>query len=135
LREKNPNNYSTLLDLFGNNSNKKIEPRPKWKNGDPIVSGVHVSEDMNKKGARKKKMLGGPHMEDMNFVQFPFHGNTNFALICVFDGHAGVNCATEAKKVFPEEFYQKISSQTNSIDLKNEFEKNIRNNGQKIIKF
>eukprot|EP01126_Amoeba_proteus_P022008 TRINITY_DN22347_c0_g1_i1.p1 TRINITY_DN22347_c0_g1~~TRINITY_DN22347_c0_g1_i1.p1 ORF type:complete len:270 (-),score=62.27 TRINITY_DN22347_c0_g1_i1:230-1039(-) len=59
-------------------------------------------------------------MEDTHVVCFPYSPrNTNQALFCVFDGHAGKGCSTELVKVFPEVFFEKWNSGgwEKSVDL------------------
>jgi serine/threonine protein phosphatase PrpC len=41
-------------------------------------------------------------MEDQYFAAYPWEGDNNRALICIFDGHAGPKCAMAAKDVFPQ---------------------------------
>jgi len=45
-------------------------------------------------------------MEDTNYCAFPFQKSKDMGLFCVFDGHAGKDCATELTKIFPKFFAQ-----------------------------
>jgi len=47
-------------------------------------------------------------MEDTNFCSFPHNKNKNLGIFCVFDGHAGKNCALQLTKIFPQIFYKKF---------------------------
>jgi len=78
-----------------------------------LITTFAVKEDINKNGlVRGKKgfklRTGGKRyqMEDTNYCSFPFQKSKDFGLFCVFDGHAGKECATELTKVFPKSFAQ-----------------------------
>jgi len=43
-------------------------------------------------------------MEDQHLICYPFINDSKKALFCIFDGHAGKNCAVGATVHFPKEF-------------------------------
>jgi len=49
-------------------------------------------------------------MEDFNYCAYPYNKNKNLGLFCVFDGHAGKNCAQALTKLFPQHFYKKFTA-------------------------
>lgn len=73
----------------------------KWTNGSPIIRNFSVSEDINKK--RRRRGSRTITMEDQNLALFPFANDQTKGLFCVFDGHAGKDCAIEVKNIFPRE--------------------------------
>jgi serine/threonine protein phosphatase PrpC len=85
---------------------------------EPLIRDFSVKEDMNKEGMKKAKKFsvvqgkGQPkfQMEDKNFCAFPHAKNKNIGIFCVFDGHAGKNCAEKLTKIFPETFYKKFQN-------------------------
>jgi len=83
-----------------------------------LIQEFAVKADLNKMGLRGKpgvgfsKAKGGkekPQMEDENFCEFPFNGDPNKGLFCVFDGHAGKEAAIAAKEKFPKELAKQLA--------------------------
>eukprot|EP01125_Pyxidicula_operculata_P009133 TRINITY_DN3027_c0_g1_i6.p1 TRINITY_DN3027_c0_g1~~TRINITY_DN3027_c0_g1_i6.p1 ORF type:complete len:1063 (+),score=315.09 TRINITY_DN3027_c0_g1_i6:92-3280(+) len=80
-----------------------------------LISSFSVREDMNKQGLIRGKKgfnLRGQsgskryQMEDAHYCSFPFNKTHDQALFCVFDGHAGKDCANNLVKSFPVTFTQ-----------------------------
>eukprot|EP01116_Phalansterium_solitarium_P016117 TRINITY_DN366_c0_g1_i1.p1 TRINITY_DN366_c0_g1~~TRINITY_DN366_c0_g1_i1.p1 ORF type:complete len:1177 (+),score=508.00 TRINITY_DN366_c0_g1_i1:146-3676(+) len=91
-----------------------------WSPGSGVVRSFGVREDINKAGMRraKKKTLqftkngtvqAEPQMEDMSVCEFPFEASPVQGLFCVFDGHAGKECAVAAQRLFPKVFGQHLA--------------------------
>ncbi len=78
-----------------------------------LLQSFGVREDMNKPGLVRGKKTAVPlkggtahgkaqfQMEDVCLAEFPFAGDANKALFCVFDGHAGPGAALAAKEHLP----------------------------------
>jgi len=111
-----------------NNTKEIIEEAPKeiittqesqiTDGSEPLIREYSVKEEMNKEGMKKAKKFsvvqgkGQPkfQMEDTNFCSYPHAKNKNVGIFCVFDGHAGKNCAQSLTKYFPNTFYKKFQS-------------------------
>lgn len=99
--------------------NTNVEQGPlEYGDGTALIRDFSVKEDMNKEGMKKAKKFsvvqgkGQPkfQMEDKNFCSFPHAKNKNIGIFCVFDGHAGKNCAEKLTKIFPDIFYKKFQA-------------------------
>lgn len=107
------NKLPSFLSIFQPTEEAKTSdnsPRS-WSSGQPIVKDYSVKEDPNKRGLRRTKKKaqywqgsGKVEMEDQHLILFPF-GTQSRGLFCVFDGHAGTNCALAAKAIFPKVFF------------------------------
>uniref|UniRef100_A0A6B2L5R3 PPM-type phosphatase domain-containing protein n=1 Tax=Arcella intermedia TaxID=1963864 RepID=A0A6B2L5R3_9EUKA len=89
-------------------SSKPIDCSESLVELEEVLFSYSVSEDTNKSGlARSKKMTidgkRSSEMEDTHYCSFPFTSQ-NLALFCVFDGHAGKDCASELITLFPKIF-------------------------------
>eukprot|EP01119_Soliformovum_irregulare_P020966 TRINITY_DN6865_c0_g1_i1.p1 TRINITY_DN6865_c0_g1~~TRINITY_DN6865_c0_g1_i1.p1 ORF type:complete len:613 (-),score=175.86 TRINITY_DN6865_c0_g1_i1:59-1897(-) len=87
-----------------------------WLPGSQIIKEYAMTEDINKRGMRKKKniMTGGKgEMEDQHLVMNPF-SESNDAMFGVFDGHAGKDCAIAAVKKFSTIFKLKLEAYKSS---------------------
>eukprot|EP01114_Cavostelium_apophysatum_P005328 TRINITY_DN1616_c0_g1_i1.p1 TRINITY_DN1616_c0_g1~~TRINITY_DN1616_c0_g1_i1.p1 ORF type:complete len:1120 (-),score=407.57 TRINITY_DN1616_c0_g1_i1:97-3456(-) len=119
--------------------NAMINWKP-WTPGDSLVKEFAVKDDINLKGARRTKKkatywgggTGKLEMEDQYFMEFPF-GSQDQGLFCVFDGHAGANCAITAKTAFPREFSKNISG--NETDVTEAFRTTYVNVDKELINF
>uniref|UniRef100_A0A6B2KXN2 PPM-type phosphatase domain-containing protein n=1 Tax=Arcella intermedia TaxID=1963864 RepID=A0A6B2KXN2_9EUKA len=77
-----------------------------------LIQSYTVKEDVNKGGLRRGNKVklnyskGGKAdpMEDTHFCAFPFLSSKDYGLFCVFDGHAGKDCASELITLFPKIF-------------------------------
>jgi len=79
----------------------------------PLLSGFAIEEDLNRIGLiRSKKGFNLKNqdkskryqMEDAHIGLYPFNESKEIGLFCVFDGHAGKDCAGELTKIFPKVF-------------------------------
>jgi len=77
------------------------------------LSGFAIEEDLNRIGLiRSKKGFNLKNqdkskryqMEDAHIGLYPFNESKEIGLFCVFDGHAGKDCAGELTKIFPKVF-------------------------------
>eukprot|EP00005_Dracoamoeba_jomungandri_P007285 CAMPEP_0174264140 /NCGR_PEP_ID=MMETSP0439-20130205/21466_1 /TAXON_ID=0 /ORGANISM="Stereomyxa ramosa, Strain Chinc5" /LENGTH=668 /DNA_ID=CAMNT_0015349875 /DNA_START=1 /DNA_END=2007 /DNA_ORIENTATION=- len=65
-----------------------------------------VLQDTNPEGLKRANKE--QQQEDAECCLYPFGGDRNMALFCVFDGHAGVGAALSAAQLFPKEFKKQI---------------------------
>eukprot|EP01105_Mastigella_eilhardi_P017624 TRINITY_DN4056_c0_g1_i2.p1 TRINITY_DN4056_c0_g1~~TRINITY_DN4056_c0_g1_i2.p1 ORF type:complete len:497 (-),score=101.20 TRINITY_DN4056_c0_g1_i2:51-1541(-) len=79
--------------------------------GDINIAGLH-------RGKKKPLVAGGKlQMEDRHFCQYPWNGNKDRALFCVFDGFAGKEASQAAMKLLPKELYKRMDAAGEVIDL------------------
>lgn len=110
------NIFQTHIPIPVAQAEPKVLNRKPWAPGEPIIKEHSVQEDINKRGMRKSKKRsqvwqgsGKVEMEDQHSILFPFANDKKKALFCVFDGHAGKNCAVTAISTFPKEFEREIA--------------------------
>jgi serine/threonine protein phosphatase PrpC len=114
----------------------------------PLIESFGTAEEMNRKGLiRGKKGFNIKvdkskryQMEDTNVSAFPFCDCKDLALFCVFDGHAGKDCANELIKIFPKilyQFWSKYNKDRKSTDISQIFTETYREVDEqlKISKF
>lgn len=67
-----------------------------------LVECFYVEEAVNKKGLRrgKKDVI---EMQDFHSCCYPFGSNSRLSLFCIYDGHAGVECARALSDVMPKQ--------------------------------
>jgi serine/threonine protein phosphatase PrpC len=90
-----------------------------------VVVGYSSKADVNKAGLKRAKKkpfpsFGGkgstqPQMEDFHFCCYPFDGKSSSALFGVFDGHAGIEAASEAAVLVPKEFSKQLALESDLI--------------------
>jgi len=91
-----------------------------------LVSEWAVKADINKAGMRRaRKPSLSSHtsssrksrfeMEDIWCVEFPFDGDEDRGLFCVFDGHAGKKCAEAAARLFPTELANALKTKSEVV--------------------
>jgi len=77
-----------------------------------IIRSFNFAFDINKSGMRKSRK--NLQMEDFYFAECPLTGTDNIGLFCVFDGHAGMNCAQTLTALFPsvlKKNWEKLNSE------------------------
>jgi len=113
----------------------------------PLIESFGTAEEMNKKGLIRSKKgfnLKGAdkskryQMEDTNVSAFPFCDCKDLALFCVFDGHAGRECADELTKIFPKilfHYWNKYNKDRKCTDLSQVFTETYKEVDELLKKF
>jgi len=148
IDDSSASEHPSFLDVFHSSpsiSTARIQNESNWSTGMPVVLDYASKEDTNKKGMRRAKKGKTVHgsqtileMEDRHVCCFPLAGDASKALFCVFDGHAGKNCADDAVKLFPLEFERQLSEHSpmvNPPDLVTIFKDTYQKIDQALLKY